>query len=563
MIKKIGIIGGRKGIGAVFVDFFSKKYKGEKKILFSGRKTKTTNRDIIKQCDLVIFAVPIAKTVEVISENIKYTKTNQILMDFTSIKQDPVKAMLKGKAEVCGGHPLFGPLPNILGQKFVLCRERISDKHWIEVCDIFSDFELLQTTSKKHDKIMGVVQNLSHFSDFVLGKTLKDAEIDLTEILKFSSPPYRIKLDLLARIFAQNPDLYADISSFNEEGRQFEKEFLKSCEFFVEKIKQKEKNIISKEFKAIQEFLGYDFCVKNLQRSQKLLDYENKVIQRAHMGAKDIEEKKSITTKWAVFGNQFSHTDEASLFFRKQTDSVSYYKNIFKVFNAIKENKSEYGVIPYENSNKGSIFETLDELFEANEVSIVGAYEKDISQNLLAVSDTKLSDIKTVLSHPQALAQSQKYLRKILPDAQFYNRRSTVIATQEVLYDQDRTKASIGSKLLASSLGLKVLVSDMQQGENKTRFIVISKNKKSLLENPQYTSFVFWFSGDKSGNLAKFLTSLAARNINLTKLDSRRAGVEYGGYLFFVDAKITKKEFDKVLPKLEQFCGGIKVLGHF
>ncbi len=562
MIKKIGIIGGRKGIGSVFVDFFSKKYKGQKEIIFSGRETKITNKDIIKQCDLVVFSIPIAKTVEIISENIDYSRTDQIWMDFTSIKQAPVKAMLESKAEVCGGHPLFGPLPNILGQKFVLCRERISDKSWKELCDIFSDFELLKTSSKKHDKIMGVVQNLSHFSDFVLGKTLKDADIDLKEILKFSSPPYRIKLDLLARIFAQNPELYADISSFNEEGRQFEKEFLNATEFFVEKIKSKEKDAISNEFKAIQEFLGYDFCVKNLQRSQKLLDFENKVIQRAHMGQKEQKEEQ-VSTKWAIFGNKFSHTDEASLFFRKENESVSYFKNIFRIFNIVKEGKAEYGLIPYENSNKGSIFETLDELFDCDEISIVGAYEKDISQNLLAVPNTKISDIQTVLSHPQALAQSQKYLREILPDAQFYNRRSTVIASQEVLYDQDSTKASIGSKLLASSLGLNVLASDMQQGENKTRFIVISRNTKLFLENSNYTSFAFWFTGDKSGNLAKFLTSLADRKINLTKLDSRRAGVEYGGYLFFVDAKITQKEFNKVLPKLEQFCGGIKVLGHF
>lgn len=562
MIEKIGVIGGRNGIGKVFVDFFSQKFKGRKEILFSGRNTELTNKDIIDQCDLVIFSVPIAKTDAVIRENIEHARKGQIWMDFTSIKQTPVKAMLESVAEVCGAHPLFGPLPNVIGQKLVLCRERISNENWSEICKMFSDFEILETTAKKHDEIMGIIQNLSHFSDFVLGKTLKDANIDLEEILRFSSPPYRVKLDLLARIFAQNPELYADISSYNEEGRRFEKEFLKATEFFKEKIEEKDRKAISEEFKSIQDFLGHEFCAKNLQRSQKLLDYENSTIQRSESVPK-IAAEVVVSSKWAIFGQEFSHTDEASLFFRKEDDSVIYFRNIFEIFNTVEAGNAEYGLVPYENSTKGSIFETLDELFDHKGLQVVGAYENDISQNLLGIPGSTISEIKTIVSHPQALAQSQKFLRKNAPDAQFSNRRSTVIASQEVVYDRDSKKASIGSKLLAEKLGLEILAKDMQVGENKTRFIVISKDKKLLLEKAEHTSFVFWFSGDESGNLAKFLTSLADRKINLTKLDSRRAGAEYGGYLFFVDAKVSPKEFEKSLPKLTNLCGGIRVLGHF
>lgn len=561
-IKKIGIIGGTNGIGRSFASFFENCPNIQVKMYVSGRVTPCSNEDIVRTCDLVIFSIPIARTVSVIESLIEFSHKDQIWMDFTSIKEQPVNAMLKSKAQVCGGHPLFGPLRQIKGQKMVLTPARITDENLVALKSIFSNFELLETTPQKHDKIMGVVQNLSHFSDFVLGKTLKDANIDLQEILDYSSPPYRIKLDLLARIFSQSPDLYADISAYNTAGRKVEETFMQATEFFQKKILNGKTIEVAQEFKAIKNFLGEAFCDRSWERSQQVLDFEKTLLQKEKKREeRDLDLKK--TAKWAIFGQAYSHTDEASSEFRKDKDSVVYFRNIFEVFDAVEEGRSEVGIIPYENSTKGSIFETLDELFDREVIHIVTACEKTISQNLLCMPDAKKAEITRILSHPQALAQSQHFLRSNLPKARFENRRSTALAAQEVAEGGKLQKAAIGSKLLAKKLGLKVLFEDMQEEENKTRFILISKSDSPQFKTPKHVSFVFWFSGDESGSLAKVLTLLAKENINLSKLDSRRASKEYGGYLFFVDAEVELTEFEEILPKIQKLCGGIRKLGVF
>ena len=105
----------------------------------------------------------------------------------------------------------------------------------------------------------------------------------------------------------------------------------------------------------------------------------------------------------------------------------------------------------------------------------------------------------------------------------------------------------------------------MQEAENRTRFVLIEKiaKKNKVDEELRHTSLVFWFSGDKSGNLAQVLTFLAEKDVNLTKLDSRRISKEYGGYLFFVDGKIVSKRFKALETELKSLCGGLQVLGYF
>ncbi len=562
-IKKIGIIGGTNGIGKRFATFFENTLKDKVTVVVSGRKTKTSNEDIVRTCDLVIFAVPIAKTVSVINSLISISRSDQIWMDLTSIKEKPVQTMLKSGAQVCGGHPIFGPLHQIKGQKLVLTPERINKKDFETLKHLFSDFELLETTPQKHDKIMGIVQNLSHFSDFILGKTLKDANINLEEILNYSSPPYRIKLDLLARMFAQNPDLYADISAYNTSGRKFEALFMESTRFFQEKIIDKKTDVLAQEFEAIKDFLGESFCNRSWERSQRVLGFEKTLLEKELKQEKTQQVKSKEKVQWAIFGQAYSHTDEASKVFREEGETAIYFRNIFEIFDAVEDGRAEMGIVPYENSTKGSIFETLDELFVRESIHIVAASEQVISQNLLCMPGTNAKTITQVLSHPQALAQSQHFLRKNLPQAQFENRRSTALAAREVTEEGSPNKAAIGSKLLAKKLGLTVLFEDMQEEENRTRFVIISKSKKPIFNPPKHVSFVFWFSGDKSGTLAKILTFLAKEKINLTKLDSRRAHKKYGGYLFFVDAEIEPDKFDQIQPKLEQHCAGIKKLGAF
>ncbi|HEY5713725.1 MAG TPA: prephenate dehydratase domain-containing protein [Candidatus Gracilibacteria bacterium] len=266
--------------------------------------------------------------------------------------------------------------------------------------------------------------------------------------------------------------------------------------------------------------------------------------------------------KLAIFGYPFSHTDQASFDFgRNAKTEVFYFPTIFQAFEAVEKGETEGGIVPYENSTRGAVFETLDELFDREGVHITGLKEREIHQCLLGLKEAEISDIKSVISHPQALAQSRRKLSKEASGVVFEPRSSTALAAREVFETKDPSLAAIGSQELANHLGLKVLLSHLEEAENRTKFVFISK--KAFDPKAPHTGMVFWFSADKAGNLAKLLTFLADKSLNLTKLDSRRAPAKYGGYIFFIDVAAPLEYVQSLGYDLETLVEGYKILGTY
>lgn len=596
-MQTIGIIGGTNGLGKRFAEFFTEKFP-EKKILTSGRNTKITNQQLVQKSDLVIFAVPIGITQELILSLKDFAKPQQIWTDFTSIKGFVLDTFSQiPNLNYCGLHPIFGPLKDIRNQKLVFCPGNLSPKNQTEIRKLLEDFEIIETSPENHDRMMGVVQCVSHFSDFVLGKVLKDLKIPFSEILQYASSPYRVKLDLLARIFAQNPVLYTEISQFNPYGEKFQQAFVDAGNDWIKILKTGDKTKLQETFLNIEHFIGDNFCTNAWEKSQSLLAEEARL--HTHQHAKNItppsslhkdqetpitQKKQKLQDTTVIFGEKYSHTDEASQLFTPQNQQKAYRKNIFEVFDAVEEGENITGIIPYENSTQGSVFDTLDELFDRNNIRIIQAQEMSIGQHLLIVPNTKPEEIKTIFSHPQALAQSQKFLRKFCPEARLESMPSTAIAVQRVSEWGNKTKAAIGSKYAAQAWNLKILAENMEQENNRTRFVQIIKSdldNLNFLQAPSFTptpkdlkeklppntdthvSFVVWFHQDKAGNLAEFLMYLSQQKINLSKLDSRRANEKMGNYLFFFDAEVAPKKFAEIYPELQKLVGGIKILGKF
>jgi len=555
-IKKIGIIGGTHGIGASFAKHFEKKFGNKKEILVSGRKTKVTSQQIVIDCDLVIFAVPIAATEQVIVDMLPFSRKNQIWVDFTSIKTFPVDAMMQSKSSVCGLHPMFGPNTSIEGQTTVFTPTRISELDLEQLKTLFDDQKIIFSTPEEHDSIMGVVQSLSHFSDFVTGATLKNLGMDFKKVLAFSSPAYRLKLEVLGRLFAQDPGLYAQIFTYNTATPQTMRTFEKTFTNLNNLIEVRAHKELAAEFERTRKYLGPDFCQQSLQNSERIMKYAF---------SQEISTESVVAKKCdlAIFGEENSHTDEASFLFseRKTAKSVGYFKNIFEIFESILDGRTKWGIVPYENSTMGSVFETLDELFAHSEISITHGIDMPIEQHLIGYKEVNISQIKKVLSHPQALAQSQKWIRTNLKNVEIVNEFSTAIAAQKVKSRGDITLGAIGSRKIAKSLGLEILSKNLEQAENHTRFVLIQKGKPT--KETQHTSLAFWFSSDKSGNLENVLHAFSSRKINLTKIDSRRASKEYGRYLFFVDAEISINKLDDLLDQVKNEVGGIRILGGF
>lgn len=214
---KVGIIGGTNGMGRWFAGLLKKE---SCTVHVSGRKTKLQIRDLARLCNVVVVAVPISATAEIIKQVGPILTQDQLLMDLTSLKKEPVNLMLtNSEAEVIGCHPLFGPqLKDITGQNVILCPVR--GKKWLPwLKGIFKKNKMTvqEATPEKHDKMMAVVQALNHFNTITLGLALARTNITLAEINKLSTQIFRTKLELIRKVFVESPDMYIDIIMGNPE----------------------------------------------------------------------------------------------------------------------------------------------------------------------------------------------------------------------------------------------------------------------------------------------------------------------------------------------------------
>ena len=210
----IGIIGGTGGMGRWFADFFEKEGHP---VRVSGRDKGARPAEMAAACPVVIVSVPIGVTQEVILQVGPHMKRESLLMDLTSLKAGPVRAMLESSAsEVIGLHPLFGPsVPHLEGQNIVICPAR-GGKWLAWVRDVFGQkgAKLVETTPERHDEIMAVVQALNHLDTIVMGLAIRQSGLEREIRESFSTPILRGKLGMIDRVFS-NPQLHTELITAN------------------------------------------------------------------------------------------------------------------------------------------------------------------------------------------------------------------------------------------------------------------------------------------------------------------------------------------------------------
>lgn len=175
-------------------------------------------------CKVVVVSVPIGVTDAIIEKIGPYMRKDALLMDLTSLKGEPVKAMLKTSvSEVIGCHPLFGPqVGAIAGQRVVLCPAR--GNHWLPwLKEIFekSGASVVETTPDIHDRMMAIIQGLNHFNTIMIGLVLSRTGVSFSELCRFATPAFTAKAEIIQKVFCQNPILYADIVSLNPNIHEF------------------------------------------------------------------------------------------------------------------------------------------------------------------------------------------------------------------------------------------------------------------------------------------------------------------------------------------------------
>ncbi|HLC96546.1 MAG TPA: prephenate dehydrogenase/arogenate dehydrogenase family protein [Candidatus Nanoarchaeia archaeon] len=252
----IGIIGGTGKLGKWFKQFFEQNGCS---VLIAGRTTRLTPEECASQADITIICVPISATLDTIKKVGPYVRKGSLLMDLTSIKEDPVKAMKKySKSEVLGSHPIFGPnISSIKDQTVVLCPAR--GKKWFKwVKNLLGEngAKIKITKPKHHDKMMAVIQGVIHFSSITISHTLKELGISVQESLDFSSPIYKLRLDMVGRILNQDPKLYADIEILNKNAKKAIQAYMRSQKRLLKTIQDKDTGAFVKYFNEAADYLG-------------------------------------------------------------------------------------------------------------------------------------------------------------------------------------------------------------------------------------------------------------------------------------------------------------------
>jgi prephenate dehydrogenase len=231
---KIGIIGGTGKMGQLFRGVFE---RGGYEVVSSGRNTEITARQIAGTCDIVMVAVPIHLTVSVIDEIAPLLGPSQLLCDLTSIKVEPVNAMLKSRAQVAGFHPMFGPtIASFHRQTIIVTPVRCKKETIDPLLDLFrrEGAVITETTPDEHDRMMAVVQGLMHFVTLSMAETMRRIGVSPGQTLPYMSPVYRIEMGLIGRLLAQDASLYGDILGMNP----FVGEVLQACEASVHDLRE-------------------------------------------------------------------------------------------------------------------------------------------------------------------------------------------------------------------------------------------------------------------------------------------------------------------------------------
>ena len=223
-------------------------------------------------------------------------------------------------------------------------------------------------------------------------------------------------------------------------------------------------------------------------------------------------------------------------------------------------------VVPIENSIEGGVSATSDALAQMAGVQIYGEYLVPVKFDLMVRPGTKLSDIKEVLTHPVAYAQSRKWLEANLPGHTHIPAASTASAAKS-LAGGKLADAVIAANGASKIYNLEILASDI--GENKeaqTRFIEIGRaGKPQPKTGSDKTSVIVELPDDRPGGLLEMLEQFAARGVNLSRIESRPVGDRFGRYRFNIDAEghLEDEAIAEALMGLHRFSPKVIFLGSY
>lgn len=300
----------------------------------------------------------------------------------------------------------------------------------------------------------------------------------------------------------------------------------------------------------------------NYLKNKELAPYLKEFFKKMMETSKDYQRSKIKEKVNVCFqGTSGSYSEEALYeYFGKNVETYPV-KEFEDVFKKMKDDDIQYGVLPIENSSTGAITEVYD-LLRKYGLFVVGNMTLKISHNLMAIKGSKLKDIKTVYSHPQAFKQSSDFLKKenfeLIP---YYN---TAVSAELVKEKATKSNGAIGSKRAADVNGLEIIKENINNNDNNyTRFVIIGKKLK-LKDSHDAISIVF-SSLNRVGSLYDSLDIFKKNNLNMIRIESRPIVEKPWEYFFYIDFEgdMNNEHVKDALRHIEENSTYFKLIGNY
>jgi len=209
-----------------------------------------------------------------------------------------------------------------------------------------------------------------------------------------------------------------------------------------------------------------------------------------------------------------------------------------EILAAVTAGESDVGFVAIENSIEGSVRLVLDGLIHEHDLLIQREVVMSVRQHLMGPTGLGLDNVRRVVSIPEALGQCQRFFAERLPGVELVAANSTAEAVRSVAVERPPGTAALGSILAAKLYGLDVVASDIDDHpENATRFVGVARPDSGIPAPTGHdkTSIVCFQRNDRPGSLHEILGHFTARNVNLSKLESRPTKHILGDYCFIID----------------------------
>lgn len=363
--------------------------------------------------------------------------------------------------------------------------------------------------------------------------------------------------DELVRLFAERMDISAKVAEYKKENGLPILDAKREREKLAEVMDKLPDEL--KEYGTALYALIFEL---SRSRQERILESNSELTQRIERAIAETQPLFPERAKVACQGVEGAYSQIAceKLFRRPEEAFVARFED---VFDAIERGECRYGILPLENSTAGSVNRVYD-LMMRHKFHIVRSVRVRIDHNLLTKPGVKLSEIKEVYSHDQAIGQCAKFLQSLGEELVVTRCENTAVAAQMVKDSPRRDVAALSSRICAELYGLDTLSQSVQdQSGNYTRFICIAKDLE-IYPGADRTSLLVVLT-HKPGSLYRVLSRFFALGIDLIKLESRPIPDRGFEFMFYFDLQtsVYSPQFIRLMGEIKSVCSEFSYLGSY